>query len=109
MWLAELLGRERGEEVQLGNNPSTHWVCNPHVEVNCPVVVPRALLIIGMQVPFQPNAYDCGVHTLWHLQHVLHFRQVQGERCLSNVLRFSENMVGKRLRLAQEMLDDCHL
>lgn len=34
MWLAELLGRERGEEVQLKNAPSTKWTCDPHVKVH---------------------------------------------------------------------------
>lgn len=36
MWLAELLGRERGEEVQLKNDPSTKWTCDPHVKVHFP-------------------------------------------------------------------------
>lgn len=34
MWLAELLGRERGEEVQLKNAPLTQWVCDPHTKVH---------------------------------------------------------------------------
>lgn len=34
MWLAELLGRERGEEVRLKNRSSTQWVCDPHVQVH---------------------------------------------------------------------------
>lgn len=34
MWLAELLGRERGEEVQLKNTSSTQWICDPHVKVH---------------------------------------------------------------------------
>ena len=46
---------------------------------------------------------------LWHLQHVLAFREVQEEGCLLSRLRFTNDMVGKRLRLAQEMLDDCGL
>ncbi|KIK64187.1 hypothetical protein GYMLUDRAFT_241375 [Collybiopsis luxurians FD-317 M1] len=48
-------------------------------------------------VPFQPNAFDCrsGVHTLWHLQHIMELEDVQ-ERCLIPRLKFSENMVGKR-------------
>lgn len=33
MWLTELLGRERGMEVQLKNALSTQWVCDPHVKV----------------------------------------------------------------------------
>lgn len=108
MWLTELLGRERGEDIQLKNAPLTQWICNPHVKVHvhsCFTFTSMTLL----QVPFQPNDYDCGVHTLWHLKHVLHFRLVQGERCLSNHLQFTNNMAGKRLRLAQEMLDDCEL
>lgn len=33
MWLSEVLGRIRGEEVQLMNDSATEWQCNPHVEV----------------------------------------------------------------------------
>ncbi|KAF5370489.1 hypothetical protein D9757_013126 [Collybiopsis confluens] len=36
----------------------------------------NANLMLTLQVHFQPNMYDCGVHTLWHLQHVLEFRQI---------------------------------
>ena len=73
------------------------------------VVLPHKLLNTLLQVPFQPNHFDCGVHMLWHLQHVLAFREVQEEGCLLSQLRFTNDMVGKRLRLAQEMLDDCGL
>lgn len=33
MWLAELLGRERGLDVDFRNAPSTTWVCDPHTKV----------------------------------------------------------------------------
>ncbi|KAF5370525.1 hypothetical protein D9757_010151 [Collybiopsis confluens] len=54
-----------------------------------------------------PNTYDCGVHTLWHLQHVLEFRRVcLGQQCNLDRLSFTDNMVGKRMRLAQEIFQD---
>lgn len=34
MWLAELLGNERGEQVHLKNASSTQWICDPHVKVH---------------------------------------------------------------------------
>ncbi|KAF5374550.1 hypothetical protein D9757_012410 [Collybiopsis confluens] len=89
MWLTEVLGRVRGEDVCLSNNPGTDWVCDPHSKVH-----------------FQPNAYDCGVHTLWHLQHVLEYRQVRLTYPLDQ-LAFTDNMVGECLRLAQELIRDC--
>ncbi|KAF5347228.1 hypothetical protein D9757_014573 [Collybiopsis confluens] len=91
MWLTEVLGRLRGEDVRLSRNPGTEWICDPHCKVH-----------------FQPNAYDCGVHTLWHLQHVLEFRQVQ-LNCPLHRLSFTDSMVGKRLRLTQELLRDGEL
>ncbi|KAF5343010.1 hypothetical protein D9757_015287 [Collybiopsis confluens] len=57
MWLTEVLGRMRNDPVCLTEN-GTAWAFDPHSKVH-----------------FQPNMYDCGVHTLWHLQHVLKFRQ----------------------------------
>ncbi|KAF5348219.1 hypothetical protein D9757_015200 [Collybiopsis confluens] len=93
MWLTEVLGHMRGDPVCLSNNPQTDWVFDPHAEG---------------QVHFQPNAYDCGVHTLWQLQHVLEFRQVRiGNKCELARLTFTDNMAGKRMRLAQEILRDC--
>ncbi|KAJ3765750.1 hypothetical protein FB446DRAFT_794751 [Lentinula raphanica] len=90
MWLTEILGSIRGESVCLTNNPWSDWICDPH-----------------SKVPFQPNAFDCGVHTLWHLKHVLEYREViNGKRSEKDGLSFTENMVGKRLRLAQELLHD---
>jgi len=54
--------------------------------------------------------YDCGVHMLLHLKHVLQFQQVKlGKDCPLDELRFTDNMVGKRLELAQELLYDCGL
>ncbi|THU95863.1 cysteine proteinase [Dendrothele bispora CBS 962.96] len=50
MWITERIAEYRGETVILAHNPKTDWACNPHVEV-----------------PLQPNGYDCGVHMLWHL------------------------------------------
>ncbi|KAF5362681.1 hypothetical protein D9757_014037 [Collybiopsis confluens] len=93
MWLTEVLGHMRGDPVCLSDNPQTDWVFDPHAEG---------------QVHFQPNAYDCGVHTLWQLQHVLEFRQVRiGNKCELDRLTFTDNMAGKRMRLAQEILRDC--
>jgi hypothetical protein len=34
MWLAEVLGHMRGEEVQLKDNPATVWSCDPHTKVS---------------------------------------------------------------------------
>ncbi|KAJ3751464.1 hypothetical protein DFH05DRAFT_1570329 [Lentinula detonsa] len=79
MWLTEILGRMRGEEVWLRNNPYTTWQFDPHAKV-----------------PFQSNNFDCGVHTLWHPNMSLSWE------CLD----FGGDMSGKRLRLAQEMLED---
>ncbi|KAF5346254.1 hypothetical protein D9757_015247 [Collybiopsis confluens] len=68
MWLAEVLGRLRGERVILKNNPETDW----------------------------PNSYDCGIHCLWHLQHLLQFRQIKRGSTAELVgLAFTDNMVGK--------------
>ncbi|KAF5375771.1 hypothetical protein D9757_009016 [Collybiopsis confluens] len=91
MRLAEILGSIRGEDVQLKDNPSTAWHFDPHAKV-----------------PFQSNNFDCGVHTLWHLQHVISFGFVH-EDCEVLDARFTSNMVGKRVKLAQEVLDDCGL
>ncbi|KAF5373396.1 hypothetical protein D9757_009772 [Collybiopsis confluens] len=93
LWLTEILSRLRGEEVNLKNNKGSGWTFDPHFEVY-----------------FQPNNYDCGIHLLWHLRHILEFRQIQlGDKCRPNHLKFTDNMVGKRLRLAQEMLLDVGL
>ncbi|KAF5347364.1 hypothetical protein D9757_015169 [Collybiopsis confluens] len=92
MWLAEVLGRLRGEPVVLKNNPETDWVCEPH-----------------SLVPFQPNSYDCGVHCLWQLQHLLQFRRIKHGSAVELGLAFTDNMVGKRVRLAGELLRDCGL
>ncbi|KAF5364863.1 hypothetical protein D9757_012750 [Collybiopsis confluens] len=90
MWLAEVLGRLRGEPVFLKNDPDTEWICEPH-----------------SLVPFQPNTFDCGIHSLWHLQHLLRFRQIKQGPTAEPGLAFTDNMVGKRARLAGEMLGDC--
>ncbi|KAF5351497.1 hypothetical protein D9757_013246 [Collybiopsis confluens] len=87
MWLTEVLGRMRDEPVCLNQNGKTDWLFDPHSKVH-----------------FQPNTFDCGVHTLWHLQHVLEFRQVRlGEECCPDWLAFTDNMIGKRMRLAHEI------
>ncbi|KAJ3965270.1 hypothetical protein EV361DRAFT_939665 [Lentinula raphanica] len=90
MWLTEILANIRGESVCLTNNPNSAWVCDPH-----------------SRVPFQPNAFDCGVHTLWHLKHILEYRTVTSSgRSVDDSLSFTPDMVGKRLRLAMELLQD---
>ena len=44
---------------------------------------------------------------LWHLQHVLEFREVHSKESTGSMaLSFMDEMVGKRLRLAQEILRD---
>ncbi|KAF5370494.1 hypothetical protein D9757_013117 [Collybiopsis confluens] len=96
MWLTEVLGRIRGEDIDLSRSSDCDWVYDPHFKVS-----------------FQPNSCDCGVHLLWHLRHVLEYRQITldhgvGEGELGH-LAFTRNMVGKRLRLAREMLDDIGL
>ena len=58
------------------------------------------------QVPFQSNSYDCGIHTLWQLRHILEFGSVQTD-CALQHLRFNNDMIGKCVRLVQEILDDC--
>ncbi|KAF5361199.1 hypothetical protein D9757_013610 [Collybiopsis confluens] len=88
MWLTEVLGRLRGDQVKFspGGCSSTGWAFDPHSV---------------------PNSYDCGIHTLWHLQHVLEYRQIQMDKTsVSDSLRFTSDMVGKRMRLAQEILRD---
>ena len=63
-----------------------------------------------MQAFFQPNTYNCGVHLLWHLRHIIEFKRVkvQDDGDLGG-LAFTDNMSGKRLWLAEELLDDCGL
>ncbi|KAF5335033.1 hypothetical protein D9757_015260 [Collybiopsis confluens] len=88
MRLAELFGEQRGYEVQLRNKTNTEWIFDPHAKV-----------------PFQPNGFDCGMHTLWHLRHILRFSTVHSE-CNSPDLSLSRGMTVHRLRLALELLDD---
>ncbi|THV00394.1 hypothetical protein K435DRAFT_854861 [Dendrothele bispora CBS 962.96] len=81
MWVTERLGSFRDEVVQLANNPHTDWKCRPHVKVR-----------------FQPNGHDCGIFMLWSLRDVLGMADEYG---------FSDShLVVKRLRLAQQILDD---
>ncbi|KAF5335881.1 hypothetical protein D9757_015486 [Collybiopsis confluens] len=89
MWLVEVISRLRGEKISLQNQGSTDWEYNPH-----------------MKVPFQSNSYDCGVHTLWCLKHIIEFRCAQNN-CESPGLQFTNDMTGKRLRLAREIMDEC--
>ncbi|KAF5344434.1 hypothetical protein D9757_015436 [Collybiopsis confluens] len=94
MWLTEVLSHMRGVPVRLSNNPGTDWTFDSHSEVY-----------------FQPNAYDCGVHILWHLRHIIEFRQIRNkqEHHCEDRFSFRDNMAGKRLRLAQDILRDCEL
>ncbi|KAF5339940.1 hypothetical protein D9757_014437 [Collybiopsis confluens] len=93
MWLTEVLSRLRGQEVNLKNDVGEGWIFDPHFAVH-----------------FQPNSYDCGVHLLWHLRHLLEFRQIKlADDCQPSHLRFTDDMVGKRLRMAEEMLLDAGL
>ncbi|KAJ3753319.1 hypothetical protein EV360DRAFT_74606 [Lentinula raphanica] len=91
MWLTEILSQAKGEYLDLKNNQHSGWLFSPH-----------------SRVPFQPNSYDCGVHTLWHLKHLLEQRQVMlGRECQVPGLSFTDDMVGKRVCLALELLQDC--
>ncbi|KAE9389585.1 hypothetical protein BT96DRAFT_946753 [Gymnopus androsaceus JB14] len=60
MWLAETLAtiRSNNEEVHIRGDLAD-WKFDPHAKV-----------------PFQPNTYDCGVHTLWHLKHIINLGAV---------------------------------
>ena len=53
MWLAEVFGRMRGEEVQLQNNPATEWQCDPHMEVSslCRMIFTHDIGLILGPVP----------------------------------------------------------
>ncbi|KAF5382233.1 hypothetical protein D9757_008919 [Collybiopsis confluens] len=83
LWLTETLSSVRGKRVELQDKLGSGWVCDPHFEVH-----------------FQPNSYDCGVHMLWHLRHILEFRHITpGHKCRPSHLKFTNNMVGKRLRV----------
>ncbi|THU92775.1 hypothetical protein K435DRAFT_800215 [Dendrothele bispora CBS 962.96] len=63
MWVTERIAEYRGEMVVLARNPETDWSCNPHVEV-----------------PLQPNGYDCGIHMLWHLYHIVNFGSIKQDQ-----------------------------
>jgi len=41
MWLAQLMGQLRGEEVRLQDNPLTEWVCDPHTQVKYLILFTR--------------------------------------------------------------------
>ncbi|KAF5378054.1 hypothetical protein D9757_011534 [Collybiopsis confluens] len=89
LWLTETLSSIRGEQIELQDKLGSGWVCDPH---------------------FKPNSYDCGVHMLWHLRHILEFHRIAlGRKCHPSHLKFTDDMVGKRLRLAQEMFEDAGL
>ena len=64
--------------------------------------------LLVIQVPFQPNNFDCGVHALWHLKHIIKFGLVEAD-CEMHSLKFSQTMIGQHLSLAQEILDDSGL
>ena len=66
MWLAEVLGRMKGVNVQFRNDSVTNWGCDPHTEVRrlIPFFLALTTGLLVIQVPFQPNNFDCGVYTL---------------------------------------------
>lgn len=35
MWLTEVLGQLKGEEINFKNGPSNTWIMDPHVKVRC--------------------------------------------------------------------------
>jgi Ulp1 family protease len=62
-----------------------------------------------VQVPFQTNGCDCGVYLLWQLRHILELgRVVNDMQALPVDLQVTGNISSKRLRLVQEILDDCN-
>ncbi|THU79087.1 hypothetical protein K435DRAFT_811000 [Dendrothele bispora CBS 962.96] len=75
MWITERVAEYRGETVVLARNPNTDWSCNPHAEV-----------------PLQPNGYDCGIHMLWHLYHIVNFGSIKRNN-LPAEYRFTESMI----------------
>jgi hypothetical protein len=62
------------------------------------------------QASHQMNETDCGVHVLWHLKRLLELDAVDGKAGDSNGhLLANGSLMGKRLRLAEEMLRDVGL
>ncbi|KAE9385021.1 hypothetical protein BT96DRAFT_1007463 [Gymnopus androsaceus JB14] len=77
MWLAETLATicSNNEEVHIRGDLAD-WKFNPHAKV-----------------PFQPNTYDCGVHMLWHLKHIINLGAVDVSLDAAHQLRFTNDMV----------------
>lgn len=47
------------------------------------------------------------MHTLWHLKHLIEFGQILGRQDHSlGSLSFTNDMVGKQLRLVHELLEE---
>ncbi|THU78502.1 hypothetical protein K435DRAFT_876564 [Dendrothele bispora CBS 962.96] len=88
MWVTERIAEYRGETVVLARNPNTDWVCSPHVEV-----------------PLQLNSYDCGVHVLWHLYHIVNFGRIKRNPDLPIQYQFTDNMVGPASSNAEPQLE----
>ncbi|KAE9409064.1 hypothetical protein BT96DRAFT_932330 [Gymnopus androsaceus JB14] len=77
MWLAETLATIHcnNEEVHIRGDLA-NWKYDPHAKV-----------------PFQPNMYNCGVHTLWHLKHIIKLGIVHESLDSAHQLQFTNDMV----------------
>ncbi|KAE9389074.1 hypothetical protein BT96DRAFT_947147 [Gymnopus androsaceus JB14] len=53
------------------------------------------------KVPFQPNTYDCGIHMLWHLKHIIELGVVDGSLHATHNLQFTNDM--------SELLDEGYI
>ncbi|THU80309.1 hypothetical protein K435DRAFT_809984, partial [Dendrothele bispora CBS 962.96] len=91
MWVAELIAQVRGESLVLANNPTSEWDFEPHAKTN-----------------FQVNGADCGVHVLWHLKRLIEADAV--DAVLGDIeLEATGDLIGKRLKLAEEIIRDVGL
>lgn len=103
MWAADTMGSLRGGTCDV-IKPGI-WKFDPHAVVSISSIF-LSDLSIYWQVPFQPNQHDCGMYTLWHLKHILEFGRIREDGCIDQSLCFGKDMVGKRLRLAHELITE---
>jgi hypothetical protein len=103
MWTADIMGSFRGETSDVAK-PGV-WKFDPHAVVSSSYFfLSVGFTLIDRQVPFQPNQHDCGMHMLWHLKHIIEFGRILGWDESIGDLRFDRDMVGRRLRLAHELI-----
>ena len=55
MQLTEVLGRMRGDEIQLHHNPITEWRCNPHTEVKLLITLFQCFVLLCSVSRFHPS------------------------------------------------------